>query len=147
MTRPVDQAFEQSVAFATKEKNALLCDRMHSYKSKYFRLDIVVGKVNFMQCTNYFSDEDMLVKQIYEQNKEYEDRLNLGMIPFFKQRLDFINEELISADNPPTENEKKFLLQVFNEVNEKFKTEKSELNDLANKIYDTWVEIKDVRSK
>lgn len=96
MTRPVDQAFEQSVAFATKEKNALLCDRMHSFKSKYFRLDIVVGKVNFMQCTNYFSDEDVIVKQIYEQHKDYEDRLNLAMIPFYEQRLNFINEELHS---------------------------------------------------
>lgn len=39
------------------------------------------------------------------------------------------------------------MTQVYNEVNEKFKTERSVLNDLANKIYDTWVEIKEVRSK
>jgi len=56
---------------------------MHSYKSKYFRLDIVVGKLNFMQCKDYFSDEDVLVKKVYEQNKDYEDRVNLGMIPFY----------------------------------------------------------------
>jgi len=84
---------------------------------------------------------------VYEQNKDYEDRVNLGMIPFYLQRLNFINEELISVNNPPSENDRKFLNQVYNEVNEKFKNERSVLNDLANKIYDTWVEIKDVRSK
>ena len=60
ITRPLDQAFEKSVAFNTKEKNAILSDRMHSFKQNYFRLDIVVGKMNFKNCV-YFNEEDLLV--------------------------------------------------------------------------------------
>jgi hypothetical protein len=45
ITRPQDLAFEQSEAYQTKEQNAILCDRMHSYKKRYYRLHIVVGKI------------------------------------------------------------------------------------------------------
>lgn len=45
VTRPADLAFEQSEAYQTKEVNAILSDRMHSFKKRYFRLDIVVGKL------------------------------------------------------------------------------------------------------
>jgi hypothetical protein len=44
ITRPADLAFEQSEAYQTKEVNAILSDRMHSFKKRYFRLDIIVGK-------------------------------------------------------------------------------------------------------
>ena len=90
MTRPVDMAFEKSVAFSTKEKNAMLCDRMHSYKTKYYQLNIMVGKVNFQRCGNFLKEEDILVKDINELHKTYEDKLNLGMIPFYLQRMQFI---------------------------------------------------------
>ena len=45
ITRPADLAFELSEAYQTKEINAILSDRMHSYKKRYYRLDIVVGKI------------------------------------------------------------------------------------------------------
>ena len=45
VTRPADLAFEQSEAYQTKEVNAILSDRMHSFKKRYFRLDLVVGKL------------------------------------------------------------------------------------------------------
>lgn len=46
ITRPADLAFEQSEAYQTKEVNAILSDRMHSFKKNYYRLDIVIGTLN-----------------------------------------------------------------------------------------------------
>lgn len=45
LTRPADLAFEQTVAFQRKETNSILADRLNAFKKRYFRLDIIVGKV------------------------------------------------------------------------------------------------------
>lgn len=45
ITRPVDLAFDKTVAGMLKETNAILSNRMHSFKKQYYRLDIIVGKV------------------------------------------------------------------------------------------------------
>ena len=50
LTRPADLAFEQTVAFQTKEINAILSDRLHSFKKRYFRLDIILGNVKLFNC-------------------------------------------------------------------------------------------------
>jgi heat shock protein HspQ len=60
ITRPQDLAFEQSEAYQTKEQNAILCDRMHSYKKRYYRLHIVVGKIILNSYSQFFSEEDKL---------------------------------------------------------------------------------------
>lgn len=46
ITRPADLAFESSGAYQVKEVNSILSNRMHSFKKRYYRLDIVVGKIN-----------------------------------------------------------------------------------------------------
>ena len=58
MTRPSDLAFEQPMAYHTKEVNAVLSDRLNQYKKRYFRLDIVLGKMKFERLANYLSPED-----------------------------------------------------------------------------------------
>lgn len=58
LTRPADLAFEQTAAFHTKEINAILSDRLHSFKKKYFRLDIILGNVKLFNCKNYLGEED-----------------------------------------------------------------------------------------
>ena len=45
LTRPADLAFEQTNAFQTVEKNAIVTDRMNSFKKRYYRIDIIVGKL------------------------------------------------------------------------------------------------------
>lgn len=50
ITRPADLAFEQTMAFGTKEVNAILSDRMNAFKKKYFRLDVIVGKLELTNC-------------------------------------------------------------------------------------------------
>ena len=65
-TRPIDLAFDKTVATMLKETNAILSNRMHAHKKQYFRLDIVVGKVSFSNCRNYFSEEDKLALDLKE---------------------------------------------------------------------------------
>lgn len=93
ITRPADLAFEQSEAYQTKEVNAILSDRMHSYKKRYFRLDIIVGKLALHGSPQYFSIEDRLALELRELYKEWERRTSLALIPFFMERLKFMEDE------------------------------------------------------
>ena len=60
ITRPADLAFEQSEAYQQKEVNSILSDRMHSFKKRYYRLDIVVGKISLLNYHAFFAAEDKL---------------------------------------------------------------------------------------
>lgn len=60
ITRPIDLAFEQTVAYQLKETNAILSNRQHSFKRRYYRLDIIVGKVDLFNFKNLFGEEDRL---------------------------------------------------------------------------------------
>lgn len=94
ITRPVDLAFDKTVATMLKETNAILSNRMHAFKKQYYRLDIIVGKVNLLNYRHLFNEEDRLALQLREQFKLYETRVSLAMIPFFSQRLTYITREL-----------------------------------------------------
>ena len=92
MTRPSDLAFEHTLANATKTTSALLQDRSHSYKKKYFRLDVVIGRILMTNMSN-FSEEDRLALRLKEQFRAYETRTSFAMIPFYQERVDFIEDE------------------------------------------------------
>lgn len=79
----MDLAFDKTVAVMLKETNAILSNRMHAFKKQYFRLDVVIGKVSFSNCKNYFCEEDRLALDLKEQFKLYETRVSLAMIPFY----------------------------------------------------------------
>lgn len=91
ITRPSDLAFETTEAYQLKEVNSILSNRLHSFKKRYFRLDIVVGKVCLLKYPQFFSQEDKLAIELRELYKEYERRTSLAMIPFYQDRLRFIN--------------------------------------------------------
>lgn len=106
ITRPSDLAFEQSEAYQLKEVNAILSDRMHSFKKRYYRLDIVVGKISLLKYPFFFSSEDKLAIELKELYKEYERRTSLAMIPFYMSRLQFIEEQqYLKQKNPHTPKE------------------------------------------
>ena len=90
LTRPADLAFEQTTAFQTSEINAILSDRLHSFKKRYYRLDIILGTVKLFNCKSYFSIEDKLAVKLKEEFQDYETRISLCMIPFYMERLQFI---------------------------------------------------------
>jgi len=62
MTKPFDQAFGKTPAFQTKEVNAILSDRVHAYKKRFYRLDIVVGRLQLFNYKNIFGSEDKLAQ-------------------------------------------------------------------------------------
>ena len=86
MTKPSDQAFSQTPFFQTKEQNAILCDRIHAYKKRYYRIDITIGKLHLFNYGELFSDEDKLAVKLKEKFKNYETRTSLALIPFYKER-------------------------------------------------------------
>jgi hypothetical protein len=90
ITRPADLAFETSEAYQVKEVNAILSNRLHSFKKRYYRLDIVIGKLCVYKYPLIFCKEDKLAIELRELYKDYERRTSLAMIPFFIDRLKFI---------------------------------------------------------
>lgn len=108
----------------------MLSDRLHSYKKKYYRLDIIVGKVDMFHCKDLFAPEDILALKLREQFKEYETRVSLAMIPHYMQRLNFINKQIAEktqAVSGVTKDELGFLSKSRNEVADKLETEKREV--------------------
>ena len=83
MTRISDLAFEQPMAFQTKEICAVLSDRMNQHKKRYYRLDIVLGKIVFERLSSYMIDEDRLAIDMRKDFLDYEMRLSLALIPFY----------------------------------------------------------------
>jgi hypothetical protein len=72
--------------------NSILSNRLHSFKKRYYRLDIVVGKICLLKYPNSFALEDQLGIEMKELYKEYERRTSLAMIPFYQERLKFIEQ-------------------------------------------------------
>lgn len=128
ITRPVDLAFDKTVATLLKETNAILSNRMHSFKKQYYRLDIIVGKVSLLNYRHLFSEEDRLALQLREQFKLYETRVSLAMIPFYAQRLNYIARELEDKTRLLAAQEDiNFLTNTKIEVERKLENEKREV--------------------
>lgn len=126
----------------------MLCDRMHSFKKRYFRLDVVMGKVLLHNC-KYFDYEDKLALKLKEDFKQYETRASLALIPFYMERLQFIESEQAAKTNDVncTQDELDFLQKTREEVTLALEKEKKELNEMANQIYQIWLEIEKERAK
>ena len=71
-----------------------MSDRLHSFKKRYYRLDIILGNVKLFNCKNHLNLEDKKALELKEKFQDYETRISLCMIPFYMDRLRFINDEL-----------------------------------------------------
>ena len=67
---------------------------MHAHKTQYYRLDIILGRVNFSSLHKYLVEEDRLAVRLRELFKQYEQQVSLAMIPFYEDRLQHIGEQL-----------------------------------------------------
>ena len=67
---------------------------MHSFKQRYFRLDINIGKICLHNYPEYYSQEDRLAIKLKEHFKDWERRTSLALIPFYMERLRFMEDEL-----------------------------------------------------
>lgn len=84
-------------------------------------MDIVVGKISLVKYPAFFSIEDKLSIELKEMYKEYERRTSLAMIPFYQDRLNFIEQQQHEkARNPQTPKEDlEFLQQNRDETQRK----------------------------
>lgn len=76
LTRPIDLSTEPTERYKVKIINALLSNRMHSYKNKYFRLDVNIGRV-ILKEHPLFSKEDILAIELKELHAAYERAVSL----------------------------------------------------------------------
>ena len=73
----------------------MLSDRLNQHKRKYFRLDIVLGKIVFERLfKDLMTKEDRLAIDMKKQYLEYEMRLSLALIPFYMERIKFLDDEI-----------------------------------------------------
>jgi hypothetical protein len=145
ITRPADLAFESSEAYQTKEQNAILCDRMHSYKKRYYRLDLIVGKVYLHSYPDFYCLEDHLAIELKEFYKEWERRSSLALIPFYLERIKFMEDEKYKRANYGLNDDLQFLQDNIEDTRRKLDKEKGELQLLAQNVYRKWKEIKELR--
>jgi len=66
---------------------------MHSFKQRYYRLDINIGKIVLHSYPDFFSLEDRLAIEIKELFKDWERRTSLALIPFYMERIKFMEDE------------------------------------------------------
>lgn len=72
------------------ENNAIVSDRLNSFKKRYFRIDIIVGKVVLKKFSSLFTKEDTLLLELKQMCKAYDRRVCLALIPFLKDKLEYI---------------------------------------------------------
>ena len=151
ITRPIDLAFEKTVATQTKETNAILSNRMHAFKTQYYRLDIVLGRVNFSSLNKNLIEEDRLSIRLRELFKRYETQVSLAMIPFYNDRKEHIEKQLgiyrgrnSMGDDEHfprqtlTQSEQNFLNATLDEVKKALKEEERKVKTIATEMYKTW---------
>lgn len=139
ITKPEDQAFEQTDAFQTVEQNAIVTDRMNSFKKRYYRIDIIVGKLLLKKYKELFSEEDQMMIDLKQMCKVYDRRVSLALIPFYMDRIEFLNDELDQKmqDNAPPK-DIKFIERMRENIKADLDKEKKELAKSAQEIYNKW---------
>lgn len=132
LTRPSDLAFEQSDAFQTFENNAVISDRLNSYKKQFYCIDIMVGKIVLSKYAQLFTEQDTKILELKHKCKLYDRRVSLALIPFYMQKIDFLESQLRGA---LAKKDKEFLKSVLRNVQQEKTLETQQINKDANEIY------------
>jgi hypothetical protein len=94
LTRPADLAFEQTDAFQTVLNNSIVTNRLNSFKKRYYRIDIIIGKMFLKKYKKLFSPEDQMMIDLKFLCKDYDRRCDMALLPFYMDRLEFLRDEL-----------------------------------------------------
>lgn len=86
----------------------------------------------------------MELKEIHE---EFERIVGLGMVPFYENRLKALRQEQIRSEDSRNvdENHLKFLNATIKDIKKKRNKEKKLIKELGIKLYEKWLELKDIR--
>ena len=147
LTRPADLAFEQSDAYQTIERNAIVTDRQNSFKKQYYRIDIILGRMQLKRYAQLFSKEDQMLVDLKYMCKDYDRRVALALIPFYLERLEYIKDQIMDKDNRGDDEHQdlEFLRTMKVNIERDLRSEKEQVTKDAQAIVDKWQEIEDLR--
>ena len=147
LTRPSDIAFEQSDAYQVSERNAIITDRLNSFKKQYYQIDITIGKILLKRHEKLFSEEDHLCLELRDLLKTYDRRVCLALIPFYLTKKDYIEDEIASCQKDGNRNmeDEKFLKKVRKNIQRSLDEEVRALTEAAKEILALWKRIQDHR--
>ena len=94
LTRPADLAFEQTDAFQVTESNSIVTDRLNSFKKRYYRIDIIIGKMILKKYGELFSSEDQQMIDLKFLCKKYDRQVAMALLPYYMDRLEFLQAEI-----------------------------------------------------
>ena len=69
-----------------------MSDRLNSFKQRYYRIDIIVGKILLKKFDKLFHKEDSMMMELKHLCKTYDRRVSLALIPFYMDKIEFIDE-------------------------------------------------------
>lgn len=146
LTRPIDLSLRQ--IFRTKVRGSIASERINSIKTKHYKLELIIGKL-ILRDHQYFNAEDVKAIEVTELHEEFERVAGLGMIPFYDNRIESLKDEIYRAEGAKKVDEDHiaFLKATLNDVRKKKSKEKNLIKDLGFKLYNAWVELRQIREK
>jgi len=159
MSRPVDISLERNPALDVKTNSAVFSDRLNATKTRYYRLDINIGKLKFKDHPLYIQ-EDYLAAQLTQRFYEYEKRVSLCLVDHLTDRLSVLTrevqhrEEEMRVSAPSTVQQSKLralqsdldhIRHQREDVETKLRTEKADIQKMAEELYQLWGELKGQR--
>ena len=93
ITRPLDVSFDSNPSFATRLVNAFVSQRINKKKTKFYLMNIQIGKIVFTKHP-LFEKEDEMVVNLKQYYADYMQRTYLTFIPFLMQRKEMLEDEL-----------------------------------------------------
>lgn len=162
ITRPLDISLENNPTITSKLQSAVLSHRDNFSKSKYYRLDLNIGKLRIHEHP-LFSEEDKLANEIEQAFYDYEKRVDLCLVDHLKERVEVLNQELNIRDQeinqllqvPTTTqqaqgkilNEKLQMIRKHLEhANKQLEEEQAAIQSGAESLYMKWQKLKDLRA-
>lgn len=107
-----------------------------------------MGKIVFERL-DLMTKEDRLAIDMKKLYLDYEMRLSLALIPFYQERIKFLQDEVTNLErylehgqDSKKKDELSFLESTLKEVKNKYELEKQALNEIAASIFEKWEAIK-----
>lgn len=110
-----------------------MTDRLNSFKTQYYRIDIIIGKILLKKWAGMFHAEDQLAVDLKHMCKSYDRRVSLALIPFYMERLEYLKGEIDTqeASEKNTTKDLTFLRNMQTNIQRDLDFERNELRESA----------------
>jgi hypothetical protein len=123
--------YEENPILTTTTRSATLCARSNQNKSHPFKLEILIGAIEFTYHPQ-FTREDMLLSDMRYLIKRYRYRTNLALLPHLKKIKDILTKELHELQNRPDFPKKE--IQNIKDEYDRMETQFNEEKELLQKL-------------